>query len=296
MVWRDTIPQSILNKQKIRERIRMNEKARQRNDLILELGLLVQPIAELAEADFIPTGNDYRIACAKVQAGDAKWRGSARKLATFAPDIFLNAEFQNLTHVVERFLRKFNQRLLSVVNNSEPLDLRGMCENEIENMKKDFYSCLSAIPIEWESEIFAANTPFTSYLKIKEAIGSAESRLYYFDRYLKPQFFDMFLRDIDRAIEVRLITTLGNNSYGINAVRSVSELARVEFQDYKLIQVNPSEMHDRNLIIDSHVFSLGPGVDRAGIALTNFSVSDHTSGALAELFRVLHSGTTIHES
>lgn len=274
----------------------MNEKAKQRNDLILELGLLVQPIAELAKAEHPPTANDYRIACAKVQAGDSEWRKSAKTLSTIAPDIFLNAEFQNLSHVVERFLRKFNQRLSSVTNNSEPLDLRGMCANEIEKLKEDFYTCLSAIPIEWESEIFAANTPFTAYLKIKDAIASAASRIHYFDRYLKPQFFDMFLRDIDRALEVRLITTAGNTSYGVDAVRSISELARVEFGDYKLIQVHPSDMHDRNLIIDSNVFSLGPGVDRAGIALTNFGVSENSIDALAELERVSSSGTIIHES
>lgn len=274
----------------------MNEKARQRNDLILELGLLVQPIAELAKAEQPPIANDYRIACAKVQAGDAKWRESAKKLSTFAPDIFLQAEFQNLSHAVERFLQKFNQRLSSVSQNSDHLDIRGMCEMEIENLKKDVYSCLTAIPIEWESEIFAANTPFTAYLKIKDAISSAVSRIHYFDRYLKPQFFDMFLRDSIRTLEIRLITTAGDNSYGINAIRPISDLARVEFGDYKLIQVNPNDMHDRNLIIDSNVFSLGPGVDRAGIALTNFSVSENSTEAQAELERLLISGTTIHES
>jgi hypothetical protein len=274
----------------------MNEKARQRNDLILELGLLVQPIAELAEAENPPFANDYRIACAKIQNGDAKWRESARRLSTFAPDIFLQAEFQNLSHAVERFLQKFKQRLSSVSQNSDRLDIRAMCATEIDNLKEDDYSCLSTIPIEWESEIFSANTPFTAYLKIKEAIASTTSRVYYFDRYLKPQFFEMFLRDSNRSLKIRLITTEGNNSYGINAVRAVSELARVEFDDYKLIQVVPNDMHDRNLIVDSNVFSLGPGVDRAGIALTNFSVSENSTEAQAELEKLLDSGTIIHES
>ncbi len=273
-------------------RSRMNDKARQRNDLILELGLLVQPIDKLAKAIQIPTANDYRIACAKVQAGDAKWRESAKKLSTFAPDIFLQGEFQNLSHAVERFLRKFKQRLSSVTQNSASLDIRGMCAMEIENLKEDVYSCLSSIPIEWESEIFAANTPFTAYLKVKDAIESATYRIHYFDRYLKPQFFDMFLRDSNLNLEIRLITTAS----GVNAVSAVSELAKVEFGDYKLIQVAPIEMHDRNLIIDSNVFSLGPGVDRAGVALTNFSVSENSTDAQSEFERVISAGTIIHES
>ncbi len=64
----------------------MNEKARQRNDLIIELGILVQPLVELANDENLPIIHQYRIACAKVQAGGTKRRKSARELSSFAHD------------------------------------------------------------------------------------------------------------------------------------------------------------------------------------------------------------------
>ncbi|MBC8217475.1 MAG: hypothetical protein H8E73_03330 [Planctomycetes bacterium] len=274
----------------------MNEKARQRNDLIIELGILVQPLVELANAENPPILSQYRIACAKVQAGDAKWRESARKLATFAPDIFMNTEFQRLSHVVERFLRDLNGAMAAASKTDDLEKLHRVCSEKIDLMKDDFYSCLSEIPIEWESEIFAANTPFTAYMKIKDAMSSATSRIHYFDRYLKPDFFDLFLRDVSRNLEIRLITTSGNVRFGVSCVRAVSNIARMEFTNYKLIQVTPSDIHDRNLIVDANVFSLGPGIDQAGIALTNFGISDSSDAAQAEFAKVLAAGTIIHES
>ncbi|MHC4268484.1 MAG: hypothetical protein ACYSTS_08460 [Planctomycetota bacterium] len=57
-----------------------------------------------------------------------------------------------------------------------------------------------------------------------------------------------------------------------------------------------SDIHDRNLIVDANIFSLGPGIDKAGIALTNFGFSDSSVAAQAEFARVLTAGTIIHES
>lgn len=274
----------------------MNDKARQRNELIMELGILIQPIVDLMGAEAAPEISQYRVACAKVQAGDAAWRSSVRKLASFAPDIFMNTEFQKTSHVVERFLRDINARIEIAVKSNDTVGLQPACANEVTRMKKDFYGCLSEIPVEWEPEIFAANTPFTAYMKIKDAISTASSRMHYFDRYLMADFFDLFLRNTDRNIELRLVTTKGNGHYGTSGVRAVSEIARKEFHDYQLIEVNPSELHDRNLIVDTTVFSLGSGVDRAGFALTNFGPSDNSVTAQAEFARIVGAGIIVHKS
>jgi hypothetical protein len=47
-----------------------NLKANQRNRLIYEFGLLMQPFEELSEKTSAPKLDDYRKAIAKVQAGD----------------------------------------------------------------------------------------------------------------------------------------------------------------------------------------------------------------------------------
>jgi hypothetical protein len=208
----------------------------------------------------------------------------------------MNTEFQKMSHVVERFLRSINTRIAEASKSNDTDGLQTACTNEVDRMKQDFYDCLSEIPVEWEPEIFAANTPFTAYMKIKDVILTASSKMYYFDRYLRADFFDLFLRNIDRNIEIRLVTTRGNGQFGTSGVRAVSEIARQEFHDYQLIEVKPGELHDRNLIVDSTVFSLGPGVDRAGFALTNFGPSDSSAMAQAEFARIIGVGTIVHQS
>ena len=125
----------------------MNDKARQRNEVIMELGILIQPIVDLVGAEVAPAINQYRVACAKIQVGDATWRGSVRKLASFAPDIFMNTEFQKTSHVVERFLRNINTRIAEAAKSNDTDGLQTACTNEVDRMKQDFYDCLSEIPV-----------------------------------------------------------------------------------------------------------------------------------------------------
>ena len=146
------------------------------------------------------------------------------------------------------------------------------------------------VPAAWEPEIFAANTPFTAYLRLREAIAQVRSRIHYFDRYLGPEFFDLFLADLDRQIQIRLVTT----KLGVERVLAVSRLARAEFSDYQLVQATPGDFHDRNLIVDDRVFSLGPGAERAGAQLTNFGPADSSPAAHSALTSVLQAGTPVH--
>lgn len=144
-----------------------------------------------------------------------------------------------------------------------------------------------------EPVVFEANTPFTSYLRIKESIVSVKQRLHYFDRYLKPDFFTLFLASVENTVSIRLVTTVGNAQYGVASVAAVSHLARQQFADYQLLEVAPTNLHDRNLRVDDQSFSLGPGVDRAGMALTNFVPSDSSSKAHNEFDRIIASGSVV---
>jgi len=215
---------------------------------------------------------------------------------TFGPDVFLHNEFQKTSHVVERSLREVNTQIDRAVQTNDIAGLHLACANEVSRLKDDFSHCLAEVPVDWEPEIFPANTPFTAYLKIKDAVSSTTRRLHYFDRYLRPDFFDLFLRDLPRTIELRLVTTRGNGTYGTTAVSAVSAVARREFRDYQLIEVNPTDLHDRNVVVDDAVFSLGPGVDRAGLALTNFGPSDTSASAQTEFARIIGSGVVVDRS
>lgn len=273
-----------------------NIKAHQRDCLILEFGILIQPFEDLVQIDTDPNLDDYRIAIAKVHAGDAKWRTRVKEFATFAQDVVFQEECSDISHVPERF-RRLIQQFLRDPNLSKNLDeLHKRFTVELENMKKNFFKFVNRIPFEWEPILFKANTPFTSYLRIRESIAIVQNRLNYFDRYLKADFFHLFLNSLKSDISVRLVTTSGNNHYGVKNVIHISELVRKQFSDYQLIEVGSRELHDRNLRVDNQIFTLGPGVDRAGMALTNFGPSDSSVAAHKEFDNIIAKGNVVHQS
>lgn len=273
-----------------------NEKANQRQNVVFEFGILIQPYVELQDKRTPPTVGEYRIAVAKVSSGDANWRLGVREYATFADDLFLNEEFQQLSHVAERFMFKVRNLLADQKLLGNLVLIQQMFSRSLDETRAEFFELVSQIPVTWEPEIFPANTPFTSYLRIKETLSIVKGRLEYYDRYLKPEFFDLFVSKLDKTISIKLITTRGNNRYGVRGVTAVSELIKEEYSDYKLIEVTPDVLHDRNLRIDEKIFSLGLGADGAGIKLTNFGPADSSQQAHAQLDEVIDSGKIIHES
>ncbi len=98
---------------------------------------------------------------------------------------------------------------------------------------------------------------------------------------------------MENTVSIRLVTTAGNAQYGVASVAAVSNLARRQFNDYQLIEVSPNDLHDRNLRVDDQIFSLGPGVARAGMALTNFGPSDSSLEAHNEFDRIIASGRVV---
>lgn len=270
-----------------------NLKASQRSQLIYEFGILIQPLEELARAEQPPSLHDCRLAIAKVQAGDALWRPQVREFTTFAPDIFFNQEYQEISHVPERCLGALRDVINDPELQSNPIRLKARFGYEVKTARERFFEYIGRITIEWEPVVFEANTPLTSYLRIKETIVLVKQRLHYFDRYLKPDFFPLFLVSMDNAVSIRLVTTTGNAEYGVTGVAAVSNLAQQQFADYQLIEVVPTDLHDRNLRVDDQIFSLGPGVDRAGMALTNFGPSDSSQTAHDQFDQIITNGRVV---
>lgn len=227
-----------------------NLKASQKSQLIYEFGILIQPLEELARAERQPSANDHRVAIAKVQAGDGAWRQRVKEFTTFASDIFFSQEYQDISHVPERCWSALKGIVNDPVLQNDPNQLKGRVEQELANARERFFEYIGRIPIEWEPVLFEANTPFTSYLRIKEPIVSVKHRLHYFDRYLKPDFFPLFLASVDNTVSIRLVTTAGNAQRGVGGVAAVSNLARQQFADYQLTEGAPTDLHDRNLRVD----------------------------------------------
>ena len=144
-----------------------------------------------------------------------------------------------------------------------------------------------------ENTIFQEGTPFSTHLKIYDAIRTAKKRIHYFDRYLDADFYPLYLRDVDRSLEIRLVTTKGTQHYGATNIAAISGLAQQEFTDYKLIQCTYTDFHDRSLRIDDKIFNLGSSIKDAGKYATNFAVADNTAQAHQILDDFIKKGTVI---
>lgn len=267
-----------------------NRKAHQKSRLIYTFGLRMAPLEDLINGEHLPSETDYRTAIARVQAGEAAWRMQVKEFATLSDDVFLSHEHQDISHVPERCC----STLKDVLHVGELVydlpELKRNVEPVIARARTEFFEFVDRVPVDWEPVVFEANTQFTSYLRINESIELARHRLNYFDRYLKPDFFKLFLDGLDDQLSIRLVTTTGDAGYGVTAVSAVSRLAQMQFADYQLIKVDPSVLHDRNLRIDDQIFTLGPGVDRAGMALTNFGPADSSKDAHNELDQIIANG------
>jgi hypothetical protein len=266
-----------------------NLKAEQRNRVLVGFGLLCAPLNEIRQRTDAPQHADYRMAIARTQGGAAKWRESVLEFTTFTSDIQFAQQQQAIDIVVHQLWETLRKRVLPI---ADLTDMKKTFDEVFDAFVTNVPELISHVPVEWQPEIFSANTPFTAYLRIRQAVAIANHRLAYFDRYLKPEFYTLFLSEVSRTLPVTLVTT----AQGIRDVAAVSALAAKEFTSYQLVEVDPSVMHDRNLIVDDQVFSLGPGADRAGIALTNFGPSDSSQRAQDEFDKIVAGGTIIHRS
>lgn len=262
-----------------------NKKAKEKFNLIYEFGILMQPLELLAKAKE-PSSKDLQIAIAMVRAGNFAWQTKAKIFCKFAPDLMFETEFKNISIIP---LKCWSSLETVASNQNDPVHVKSSVEKAVATAATSFWNHINLVPIEWEPVIFEANTPFTSYLRIKESIISVQQQLHYFDRYLTPDFFHLFLDTVDKNISIRLVTT----KYGVKNVAAVSALAQKQFVNYKLIQVSKNDLHDRNLRVDNLIFTLGPGTKAAGIALTNFGPTDHSAKAHAEFDKIIAKGTLV---
>jgi hypothetical protein len=263
------------------------DKAAQRSTLILQLGMLLAPLNEMAKRTPPPTAEEYRIAAARGILDFQRWKTEVGKFATVGGVQFAH-EVNDILHWPGGLLNALSEwARINADDSSRQNDLR----DRLEQYCQLTLAAIDRVPIEWAARLHEAQTPFSVYLKIRDAIGTAKRRMHYFDRYLDTEFFHLYLRDLNRGLEVRLVTTNGRASYGVTNVLSVSRVAAREFTNYRLIECQPADLHDRNLRIDDTVFFLGTSIKDAGTQPTNFSTADSTAAGHGVLDGIMGKGT-----
>jgi hypothetical protein len=135
------------------------------------------------------------------------------------------------------------------------------CQNSLRRLLAEIkpiaLAAIDAVPIELEPRLLEERTPFSAYMAINDLVRAAKVRLHYFDRYLNVDFFPLYLRNLDRSVQVWLVTTKGDATYGVTNMLAAAKLAKAEFADFRLIECDYKDLHDRHVRIDDKVVNLG---------------------------------------
>jgi hypothetical protein len=269
----------------------LQDKAAQRTKVIFELGMLLAPVYDLAKKVPPPVSAAYRIAAATLSRDkNAFINNEIARFSRFNTIVF-SRERQNISNKLSDLVNLLNNLANNTTDDDRTKQLR--LREPLEEYKRQILELIDQIPIDWTSVVFKEATPFSTHLKIYDAIRTAKRQLHYFDRYLDAGFYPLYLRDVDRSLEIRLVTTKGNQNYGIANMEPISRCAQQEFTNYQLIQCTYSDLHDRNLRIDDRIFNLGPSIKDAGKYATNFAIADRTAQAHQILDDLIRKGTVI---
>jgi len=265
------------------------DKAAEKRILILQLGKVLAPISELAERAIPPTATDYQVVSARGISDCERWNNLVNQFATLSGVRFgqLAGKIMGPPHNLVYAMSSF------ALNISDDAERQKRICSDLEKCQEETLASIDLVPIEWTARLHQEKTPFTVYLGIFEAIATAKRRVHYFDRYLDTEFFHLYMRDLNRALEIRLVTTKGKASYGVTNVSSVSRLVAGEFTNYQLIECLPDDMHERDLRVDDMVFFLGNSTKDAGEQPTHFAPGDSTPHGHGVLDRLMTKGTVI---
>lgn len=265
------------------------EKAAQRSTLIFQFGKLLSPLFELSEKTPPPTAAEYHIVTALCRPDMNRWCDEV--------DQFISFGEYRLAYLFDDILREPDKLLHEMPklakNNADDVSRQVDFRERLMACRNRTLAAIDMVPIEWTPRLHEAMTPFSVYLRIRDAIGTAKRRVHYFDRYLDTEFFHLYLRDLCRFLEVRLVTTKGKTNFGVTNVLSLSKLAAGEFTDFQLLECLPADLHDRNLRVDDTVFFLGTSIKDAGTQPTNFSPADSSPGGHSVLDSIMTKGTVV---
>jgi hypothetical protein len=266
----------------------VSNKAAERTTLLIHLGQVLAPVRALVNATLPPPSSDYRVLAAQFEPDVSRWENDYAQYATVG-GVYFRCERDELKFQCGSLYKWIG--LCGEITDST--EAQSKLREMLETHEKSFVSFIDKIPIEWEPQLSAAKTPFTTCLMIGDAINGARRRLDYFDRYLDQNFFPTYLRRLGRLVAVRLITTAGNAQFGIASVQTLARVAAQEFASFHLIQSTPADLHDRNLRVDDQVFCLGTSTNSAGKHPTNFTPGDSTPHAHEVLDQIIATGTVV---
>lgn len=265
------------------------DKLRERTQVSIEFGILIQPYQVLADASPPPPLVDYRLARAQVEFGKVAWFKRVHQLCQY-DEVPLAIENSEICESVNHLNRKINEIVTRDENASKS---QTRLRTLLSSAKTEFESCIANVPLNIPSTLSQANTPFTTHLRLADLFRIARIQITYFDRYLHPDFFTLYLRDLPRSLQVCLVTTASRNDFGVVNVLPFARLAAREFTGFRLVQVTPEDLHDRHLLLDDSHYTLGTSIKDAGRYPTTIACADPSDAAKQTLYAIIVSGSEV---
>lgn len=288
----------------------MSQRSRveQVDDLLIELGLLVDPLKRLIFDDDDPK---QKIPHVRAQFSTELWQFVKRAQDVCRDGtLFYEDECKQAIGAIELF-----GHLLEGRDNFDKYPggvegLRGDFNHYLQNAKEK----IRAIPTDDPGKILPAESPFQTYLRLRAMCHSAHWRLQIFDPALDVEPFHLYLADIPDNIEVTVITSAvfmdeNNSVRKWNAkdhrrrdrIVTVSELSAIEHPKSYQFRVTQKQ-HDRHMRVDDHIFHLGNSFNSAGekaqYTISNLDPTQSNHASLDDLINTsiewFGPGTTTH--
>jgi hypothetical protein len=268
------------------------DKAQQRFDLTVKLGMILGDVERMVKVPKAPPAFDYYHLAEILRADLNVWSPAVDEFARTESGGVLGFAYQ-----LKKPLEELRREVLHLAKTDRACDAgrQTTLAAMLDRCRKELGKQMALVPLHWTPTMYAAQSQLTIYCRMRESLSSATQRVQYFDRYLHRDFFHLYLRDLPRHLEIKLCTTAGRprEDYGVCSVRLISKRAAAEFTNYELRRSTPAELHDRNLRVDAQIFHLGPSVEDAGRSPMNWTLGDSTPAGHKLLDDILSNATLI---
>ena len=242
----------------------MNRKKEQA-EFIYKVGLVLQPVLEIVKN---PKQFD-QIERARVRGKfDVEQQKLLNELNKFCKDEE-GVEYRKEMHDIQTPLTTINNVVYKFID-KQP-EIMGA---DIEIHRQRLIEAIAAVPISVSSMVYEANSPFSTYCRIKELCETTKTEFIYVDRYIDQSIFHRYLEQIPIQANITIVTWPRNkhrNTRNYDEFIDISRLFSIERTGKYALMVEPN-FHDRWLRSDGNLFHLGGSIKDAASS-TVFTVS-----------------------
>jgi len=222
----------------------------QRAEFPYKLGLLLRPVLDVIERPHEFNTDERRRIRGRFEKDRQQLHNQLSEFCMAEPGTMYQKEWAEIA-----------ARLSTLASTIDGIvDLPSWLPAELENQRAALLSAIASVPVQTDSTIYLARTPFTSYLRLKALCDAADKHVICIDRYIDYTLFHRQLAGIPSHVEITLVTWRSALSHDFI---DVSRLFAAE-RGTKYRLCTNQNFHDRWLRRDNQMFLLGGSIKHAG--------------------------------